>query len=237
MKGLQGVALRTTIAAVSGGVASALTGGKFADGAYSAAFLHLFNDEMHNVNLLTGMFNGDLTVSQWFTSMTSGVVNGSKSWWAITKDMFQPGTPNGDAGEYQIGSFEDKWVTRLNGVAMVSGTLATGVALAAPRGVAVVWQGTANYEMATLYATTNGLRTLGQTIAGRGIIRLSQVRIPYILPKGISWAVERRLWQVTSAIYVLNARSVQIFVDKVPNFNSIFYQVEYPILKWRGLIP
>ncbi len=42
------VAGRTAIAAVSGGVAAVATGGKFADGAYSAAFFHLFNAELPN---------------------------------------------------------------------------------------------------------------------------------------------------------------------------------------------
>ena len=36
---------RTAVASISGGVASVLAGGKFADGAYSAAFFHLFNHE------------------------------------------------------------------------------------------------------------------------------------------------------------------------------------------------
>ena len=49
--GLYGVAgdegkfLRTSIAGVAGGTASVLTGGKFANGAVSAAFAHLFNAE------------------------------------------------------------------------------------------------------------------------------------------------------------------------------------------------
>jgi RHS repeat-associated protein len=39
------IAARTTIAAVGGGIGSVALGGKFADGAYSAAFFHLFNSE------------------------------------------------------------------------------------------------------------------------------------------------------------------------------------------------
>jgi RHS repeat-associated protein len=41
-----GIVGRTAVAAISGGTASALTGGKFADGAYSAAFMHLFMTEV-----------------------------------------------------------------------------------------------------------------------------------------------------------------------------------------------
>jgi hypothetical protein len=40
------IAARTAIAAVGGGVGSKLAGGSFADGAYSAAFFHLFNSEL-----------------------------------------------------------------------------------------------------------------------------------------------------------------------------------------------
>ncbi|MCX6858368.1 MAG: hypothetical protein NTV80_26105 [Verrucomicrobia bacterium] len=45
IEGAKGVLVRTAIASISGGAASALAGGKFADGAYSAAFFHLFNHE------------------------------------------------------------------------------------------------------------------------------------------------------------------------------------------------
>ncbi len=41
----QAVAARTTFAALSGGITSELGGGKFKNGAISAAFVHLFNDE------------------------------------------------------------------------------------------------------------------------------------------------------------------------------------------------
>lgn len=49
--GATGVLVRTAIASLSGGAASALAGGKFADGAYSAAFFHLFNHEAGNWSL------------------------------------------------------------------------------------------------------------------------------------------------------------------------------------------
>ncbi|MFT7880574.1 MAG: hypothetical protein ABXS91_09310 [Sulfurimonas sp.] len=43
--GAGGFGLRTTIAAITGGTASALGGGKFANGAISGAFVHMFNAE------------------------------------------------------------------------------------------------------------------------------------------------------------------------------------------------
>src|SRR5262249_16575629 len=45
--GDEGKFLRTSIAGIAGGTASVLTGGKFANGAVSAAFAHLFNQEGH----------------------------------------------------------------------------------------------------------------------------------------------------------------------------------------------
>ena len=41
--------LRTAIAGVVGGTVSQATGGKFANGAVSGAFVHLFNDEFENL--------------------------------------------------------------------------------------------------------------------------------------------------------------------------------------------
>ena len=46
-KAVWAVAGRTAIAGITGGIASLATGGKFADGAYSAAFFHLFNNEVN----------------------------------------------------------------------------------------------------------------------------------------------------------------------------------------------
>jgi RHS repeat-associated protein len=47
-EGYGGVAGRTTIMAIAGGTVAKHTGGKFANGAVSAAFVHLFNAEMGN---------------------------------------------------------------------------------------------------------------------------------------------------------------------------------------------
>jgi hypothetical protein len=47
--GADSIAARTVIAAIGGGVGSKLSGGSFADGAYSAAFFHLFNSELSEI--------------------------------------------------------------------------------------------------------------------------------------------------------------------------------------------
>jgi hypothetical protein len=59
--GADSIAARTAIAAVGGGVGSKLAGGSFADGAYSAAFFHLFNGEVEAI------FDDSVTapVSEW----------------------------------------------------------------------------------------------------------------------------------------------------------------------------
>jgi RHS repeat-associated protein len=48
-KSVWAVAGRTAISAVTGGLSAMATGGKFADGAYSAAFFHLFNNELDSL--------------------------------------------------------------------------------------------------------------------------------------------------------------------------------------------
>lgn len=50
IEGAKGVAARTAIVATAAGTASALGGGKFANGAITAAFQHLFNAEAHRGN-------------------------------------------------------------------------------------------------------------------------------------------------------------------------------------------
>ena len=50
-KGKVGFILRTTIASITSGLISKKTGGKFANGAISSAFQHMFNDEMSNEKL------------------------------------------------------------------------------------------------------------------------------------------------------------------------------------------
>jgi len=47
------IAGRTAIAATAGGITAELGGGKFSNGARSAAFVHLFNSELSTISLLT----------------------------------------------------------------------------------------------------------------------------------------------------------------------------------------
>ena len=66
---------RAMIAGVAGGTASVLTGGKFANGAVSAAFAHLFNDEAHDA--LTAPGGGAYAVMSPFVSSGFCVCNDS----------------------------------------------------------------------------------------------------------------------------------------------------------------
>ncbi len=47
--GIDSIAGRTIVASVTGGTASALTGGSFANGAQTAAYVHLFNNKAKRV--------------------------------------------------------------------------------------------------------------------------------------------------------------------------------------------
>ena len=60
--GAEGFTLRTTVAAVVGGTASEIGGGKFANGAISGAFVHMFNAEGN-------------TIAKAFQSLTQGFYN------------------------------------------------------------------------------------------------------------------------------------------------------------------
>jgi hypothetical protein len=57
--GAVGIASRTIRASVIGGSASALGGGKFANGAYTAAFQHLLNEEVKEIAKIVIAYNGN----------------------------------------------------------------------------------------------------------------------------------------------------------------------------------
>ncbi len=73
VQGDEGVAMRTAIAGVAGGTASVLTGGKFANGAVSAAFAHLFNDEaVHCGGCAAEGLQSGRAGSPWWPSLAIG---------------------------------------------------------------------------------------------------------------------------------------------------------------------
>ncbi len=61
-----GIAARTIVSGVIGGTASALGGGKFANGAYTAAFQHLLNAELHWHHLFPVFRGNAADWTQWF---------------------------------------------------------------------------------------------------------------------------------------------------------------------------
>ncbi|UFH58579.1 hypothetical protein [Sulfurovum mangrovi] len=65
--GAGGFGLRTSIAAIVGGTASALGGGKFANGAISGAFVHMFNSEGKTIGQ---------SFKQLWTKLTDGTITG-----------------------------------------------------------------------------------------------------------------------------------------------------------------
>lgn len=108
MEGNTGVATRTAIVATAGGTASALGGGKFANGAVTAAFQHLFNAEAHRgfMGKVSRFFGGDpdggflgtnLTSKEFFGAAGDGAKRGA----AAYADGFIPGwDPFESAGVY-----------------------------------------------------------------------------------------------------------------------------------------
>src|SRR3989338_5718492 len=73
--------------AVVGGTASVLGGGKFANGAVTAAFGHLFNDMQHEMSP-DGSFRSD---------GDTGYPQTSAEWWDHTKEFASQGVPGGAA--------------------------------------------------------------------------------------------------------------------------------------------
>ena len=103
VEGVQGIALRTGVAALSGGVATAISGGKFANGAVTAAFFHLFNAESEKIANSAMRYSGFFgTVrSIWEGNVISrSLKEGTTDWGNMTYDMFTPGTPLADSGAY-----------------------------------------------------------------------------------------------------------------------------------------
>jgi hypothetical protein len=108
IEGGKGVAARTAIVATAGGTASALGGGKFANGAVTAAFQHLFNAEAHR-GFWSGVkrfFGGDPGGGFLGTSLTPGeyagaAVDGGKQGAMVYADRLLPfADPFADRGYY-----------------------------------------------------------------------------------------------------------------------------------------
>jgi hypothetical protein len=73
--GIEHFLARTAIATIGGGVGSVLAGGKFADGAFSAAFFHVFNFELHN-------------------SMNASAVSKTELGLTVLREFFDPSASN-----------------------------------------------------------------------------------------------------------------------------------------------
>jgi hypothetical protein len=70
--GAVGIASRTIRASIIGGSASALGGGKFANGAYTAAFQHLLNQEVKEIAKIVIAYNGNDPGTPGSTSIANG---------------------------------------------------------------------------------------------------------------------------------------------------------------------
>jgi RHS repeat-associated protein len=102
VQGEEGVAMRTAIAGIAGGTASVLTGGKFANGAVSAAFAHLFNDEAHDImQKIVDTALSKVGSDAWSDNVANGNFGvGDNKYNLFVYDVLtaagaSPGTPNG----------------------------------------------------------------------------------------------------------------------------------------------
>ncbi len=82
--GAEGFTLRTSIAAIVGGTASELGGGKFANGAVSGAFVHMFNAEMRS--RYKGSYKNDSSILR--TMKDGDIVFGKRALGGLIKITF-----------------------------------------------------------------------------------------------------------------------------------------------------
>ena len=114
--GAGGFTLRTTIAGVVGGTASEIGGGKFANGAVSGAFVHMFNAEAggsvamnrKRQALLAGAKDGHLTLNEANTWYIYGrgktlLVDGTRLKYELTGEVTAK-------GNYRANIIGDDWV-------------------------------------------------------------------------------------------------------------------------------
>lgn len=128
--GPEGMALRTAISAVAGGTASVLGGGKFANGALTAAFQHLFNVEAHRgfMGKVSRFFGGDPDGGFLGTSLTSreffgAAGQGAKSGYYAWADGLNPfGDFYADMGYYDTNDSALQWSQRFGGLSGAAGS-------------------------------------------------------------------------------------------------------------------
>lgn len=194
---------------MSGGVAAELSGGKFANGAVTAAFFHLFNQEAErfvaNSAKRNSGFIGTLKMIWRDSIISESFKDGTRDWGNMTYDMFTPGSPLADHGAYDPNADWVNWSRGANVVAATTMAAAGGSSLFYGGGGTALWTGGLGAAEGTSAASRLGLTTYGQTIGGRvllGVFRSFDARVPTALPK----------W--TSGIFAANAHgTVTVFTQ------------------------
>jgi hypothetical protein len=103
-----GMAGRTAASAIIGGTASALGGGKFANGAYTAAFQHLLNNEIDALKRAGGAVRGYFDASRGIIGLhnnttgesiiRTGFLSGTREGFVNNPDMQHIKSPDGKSG-------------------------------------------------------------------------------------------------------------------------------------------
>ena len=225
-----GLVSRTIKCAIVGGTASALGGGKFANGAFTGAFQYLTNEAAAEVR---GRLPSVPCIQ------CHGV---SAQGYSGNSNDFQLGTVMSPVMEeglhaYVDASKETTYITsKAAAVEIVLQTAGAklfsllGSAFAAASAPArVFWSGGAEARLAAeSFAKANGATTLEMTEAGQ---RLQQIT------KGMDWADAKPLWEAASRDFAQGASGpVHVFQNgnRGVSLESIWRNVEYPILKQNG---
>jgi hypothetical protein len=237
-----GLVGRTAIASAVGGTASVIGGGKFANGAWTAAFQHLVNAEaMSKDEAIRYMENSTGEKLSWLAKFffkhekianvaenTSQGVMGFADGATFGTNSLARSAIYGDS--YSDTSSGYYWTGMAGGVA--TSALMTGSASVATRS-GYFWGGAGSTASAAQAAAiANGSRTLGMTLGGRFATQLES----FLIQRNIATPATtyNYIWKPASRLFAWNTKS---FGGIQGSGGQIWHTIEKPILQWRGLIP
>jgi RHS repeat-associated protein len=206
---------RVAAAAVVGGTASALGGGKFANGAVSGAFTYMFNHEAHS----------------WWddTKETLSVAwQGAKQGYYAWADGLNPfGDFYADMGLYNASDPALQWSQRFGVVSQVAGGGLVGGAGLYGGARSVFWSGG---RTAARAAETLG-RPIQKTLWGR-VMNAAQGGLRNVFGKPAADKAMAPFWDAASSVYAMNVRgTAQAYILRP---GPVWTNVERPLLDMLG---
>ena len=244
------VAGRTAMAGIVGGTASALGGGKFANGAFTAAFQHLLNHENgmsktdqdaadyeastgEKVSWLTKLFMNHETiaaVSENSTQAVMGFADGATGGLDAAARAAIYGDSYSDTGSWY---YRGGYVGGVAANTIVTNGAVNSVKASFTAEKALFWGGIGKNGAATAQAEAIriGATTLGMTKGGMFLAKTERI----LQFAGFSESFTTKLlWKPGSWMFAKNAQSYAGLVGKG---GEIWRKIEMPILQSRGLIP